>query len=243
MSIVRRDGGIALWRQIGEAIRADIAAGAFGAGGRLPTEAALAERFGVNRHTVRQAMGALERDGVVRIEQGRGSFVAETVIDYPVGRRTRFTEILARQQRAASGRLVRALDLPASEAVARALRIRRGQPVTLIERITEADGLSMGFTAHHFPKARVPGLIDAFRRTRSITRALRAVGVADYQRATTRIWARLPTSEEARHLQQRQTDPVLVSEAVNVDSDNRPVEFGVTCFAAARVKLVVDTDE
>lgn len=242
MSLVRRETGIARWRQIGDALRADIAAGAFAADGRLPTEAALAERFGVNRHTVRQAMAALERDGLVRIEQGRGSFVAESAIDYPVGRRTRFTEILERQQRVAGGRVLQAIELPAGDAVAAALRMRRGQPVIQVTRLTEADGRPLGLSVHHFQKSRVPGLIEAFRRGASVTRALRACGIADYVRATTRLSARLPTAEEARHLRQRAIDPVLVSEAVNLDPQGRPIEYGVTCFAGGRVKLVFEAE-
>ena len=40
---------------------------------------ALAERYGVNRHTVRSAISALVQEGVLRAEQGRGTFVDFTV--------------------------------------------------------------------------------------------------------------------------------------------------------------------
>jgi DNA-binding LacI/PurR family transcriptional regulator len=46
-------------------------------GTALPTEQALAESAGVSRSTVRQAMSALERDGLVRRIQGKGTFVHE----------------------------------------------------------------------------------------------------------------------------------------------------------------------
>lgn len=44
-------------------------------GTRLPTEAELCDRLMVSRATLREAMKSLQQRGVVRIEQGRGSFV------------------------------------------------------------------------------------------------------------------------------------------------------------------------
>jgi GntR family transcriptional repressor for pyruvate dehydrogenase complex len=44
-------------------------------GSRLPTEPDLCERLDVSRATLREAMKSLQQRGVIRIEQGRGSFV------------------------------------------------------------------------------------------------------------------------------------------------------------------------
>lgn len=45
--------------------------------GRLPTERALADRFGVGRRFVRQALDALEADGLVWRRQGKGTFAGQ----------------------------------------------------------------------------------------------------------------------------------------------------------------------
>lgn len=55
--------------------------GRFTPGSRLPTERALAADLGASRAAVRQALGVLERDGVITRHVGRGTFVAE-----PAGR-------------------------------------------------------------------------------------------------------------------------------------------------------------
>ncbi len=57
---VDRSSGVALWRQIADDIRVAIGAGEFRETGKLPGEMALAERFGVNRHSVRAAIAALQ---------------------------------------------------------------------------------------------------------------------------------------------------------------------------------------
>src|SRR3546814_943740 len=91
MTLQRRAGG-ALWRQIAETLEKDIREQVYEPGQRLPTEAELAERFSVNRHTVRRGIAFLEQEGVLRVEQGRGTFVQERMVDYRLGKRTRFTE-------------------------------------------------------------------------------------------------------------------------------------------------------
>ena len=52
-------------------------------GDRLPPEGQLAAGFGVSRTVVREAMKGLEAVGVVRIEQGRGTFVATNALSRP----------------------------------------------------------------------------------------------------------------------------------------------------------------
>ena len=74
---IQRRSGIALWRQIADAIRAGISSGIGDEHGKLPPEMELAEQFGVNRHTVRSAISALVSEGILRAEQGRGTFIIE----------------------------------------------------------------------------------------------------------------------------------------------------------------------
>ena len=59
---------VVMWQRIAEILTAEISAGHFPPASRLPTETALAERFGVNRHTLRQAIGALSDAGLVSVQ-------------------------------------------------------------------------------------------------------------------------------------------------------------------------------
>ena len=68
------------WRRIAETLSAELRAGAWKPGDRLPGEYALADRFDVNRHTLRQAVSYLENEGLLRAEQGRGIFVPDPPI-------------------------------------------------------------------------------------------------------------------------------------------------------------------
>ena len=61
-------------------------------------------------------MAALASRGLVRIEQGRGTFVHDNAIDYVVGRRTRVEANLVGANRAFRGRLLAARQERASDA-------------------------------------------------------------------------------------------------------------------------------
>ncbi len=234
-----RGQGVALWRQIAAALEGEIAA-ARRAGERLPTEAVLTARFGVNRHTVRRALEDLEARGLIRVEQGRGAFVAEDVVDYRLGPRTRFSELVRRQNREAAGVILRAAETPAETQLAEALGIRRGRMVLRVERLGLANGRPIVLGAHHLPLPRCAAAAEALEREPSITAALAACGITDYRRRSSRITARLPTPEEAQLLQQSRSRPVLVSENLNVAPDGSPVDWTIAVYAAGRVQLLVE---
>lgn len=237
---VQRIAGTALWRQIEGALEKDIADKVWEAGEKLPTEAEFAVRFGVNRHTVRRALAELQERGLIRIEQGRGMFVQESVVDYPLTRRTRFTDVIHAQSRVPGHRLHRAYHLPAERDVADALGIIRGREVLCLETVGLVDERPLIFGRHHFPCPRFRGLEDMFVRTGSITTSLKRFGVGDYFRRRTAITAVLPSIEEAVLLQQPRTRPMLRYEAINTDESGEPVEYTVGLFAGDRAQLLVE---
>lgn len=227
-----------VWQRIAQVLSADIEGQA--AGARLPTEARLAERFGVNRHTVRRAIESLVRQGRLRVEQGRGAFVADEVLDYMVSARTRFSEWIRRHDKVPAGEMLRLRELPARHDVAAALGIGEGEAVALLERLGRADGIPISLTDHHFPVARLPGIVDALRAAPTITEALIRVGVADYTRQSTRVSARMPSEMEAGLLHIDRTRPLLICENVNIGLDGAVVEFGIGRYPSARVQVVFE---
>ncbi|MDR6872053.1 DNA-binding FadR family transcriptional regulator [Bosea sp. BE125] len=70
-----------LYRQIADQLRGLIERREFGVGSRLPPERELAEKLGVSRPSVREALIALEVEGIVRIKMGSGIYV----LDQPAG--------------------------------------------------------------------------------------------------------------------------------------------------------------
>jgi GntR family phosphonate transport system transcriptional regulator len=238
--VLERSRGVALWRQIARSIEQDVADGALLPGARLPTEAQMSVRFGVNRHTVRRALEELSRAGLVQVEQGRGSFIAEDVLDYEISARTRFSEWIRAHNKEPGGRVLDLREQPADAAIAAGLGLRAGAPVVRLERLGLADGRPVSLGSHHFPAARYPGLLAALDECPTVTAALARVGVPDYRRQQTRVTARLPQPREAELLRMARNRPLLVTENVNVDAAGAVVEFGISRYPTPRVQIVFE---
>ena len=235
-----RRTGVALWRQIADRIRQGIAAGDFGEGGRLPPEMALAERFGVNRHTVRGAIAALVQEGVLRAEQGRGTFVVRRKrLSYPIARRTRFSEGLRDQAQERRGHLLGQAAEEADARVAAALGLEPGAAVLRVETMSEADGRPVSRATSWFDATRFAGIAEVIAETGSVTLAYRRYGVEDYFRQSTTVSARHADADDLTALRLAPGAIVLVAVAVNVDTEGRPIQFSETRFAADRVELAV----
>jgi len=151
------DANVARWQAIAAQLRADILAGRVAPGERLPNETALAERFGVNRHTLRQAVQALVREGHLDVRQGCGTFVRELVLDYALQRRTRLSENLARMGETAGRELLSHAVLPAGE-WAQALKLPARAKVVVLETRSSVRGRRVGLSTAAFPCPRLAGI-------------------------------------------------------------------------------------
>lgn len=229
-----------VWIAIAATLRNDITEGRYGVGHKLPTEAALAERFGVNRHTVRHALSKLVDEGLVRTRRGAGVFVAAQPTDYPIGKRVRFHENLRADGRLPAKKVLQIEERGATQGEADALKIAIGAQVCAYHGLSLADGQPIALFESLFPLERVPDMSQMLAKHVSVTKALHAAGIADYTRQATRLTAVLADATQALHLQLREGDPLLRSSSVNIDIDGRPIEFGRTFFAGDRVTLTLE---
>lgn len=231
-----------LWQAIADALRNDLSEGRYVPGDKLPTEAALAERFGVNRHTVRHGLSALVEEGVIRTRRGAGAFVAAVPTDYPIGTRVRFHENLIAAGRRPEKQILQVEERLATEGEAKALAVTTGDLLCVYHGLSLADGGPIAIFESCFPLKRLPGIGDALHETRGVTEALRQAGVSDYTRASTRLTAVRASATQALHLQVSEGDPLLKTTSVNVSEAGDPVEYGRTWFAGDRVTLTLENE-
>ena len=228
-----------IWKAIATSLRGDIAEGLYTEGDKLPTEAVLAVRFGVNRHTVRQALAALADEGIVHARRGAGVFVTTTPTDYPIGRRVRFHQNLTEAGRSPAKKvlLLETRTAHASEAVA--LQLENGANVHVFEGLSLMENQPIALFRSVFPAGRLPDLLDHLRNNPSVTAGLAQSGVADFTRASTRVNAKLATATQALHLRIAEHAPILRTISVNAAPDGSPVEVGRTWFAGDKVTLTL----
>ncbi|MDO9436376.1 phosphonate metabolism transcriptional regulator PhnF [Hydrogenophaga sp.] len=231
------------WSHIANEIALAIGQGVYSPGERLPSEHTLAESFGVNRHTIRRSIAALCQRGLLRSEQGSGTYVEDFAVDLAIGKRTRHRENLAQAGLRGGLQVLMAERVRANADQARALKVATRGALLHLQILGEGGGQPLHVSDRYFPLPRFEGLEDVVRETGSITAAFAAHGVNDYVRHESRISARIPSAETAALLRQPVTRPVLLVTKVNTDLDDQPIEFAETWFAGDRVTLTVNHDD
>jgi GntR family phosphonate transport system transcriptional regulator len=233
--------GVMLWRCIADDYEQTILVGKYENGAKLPAESEIAARYGVNRHTVRRAMAELGARGLVRTERGSGTYVRTDKLDYRIGQRTRFSEIVAAAGHEAEGRLQGHRHEPASADIAGHLGLKPGDSVVRMEILRAADRVPISVATTWMPADRYDDAAKIFRRLRSITRTLEHYGIRSYRRKWTRISAGFTDAVDAGRLRLSVHRPILVVESLDVTTSGEPILTTRGRFAADRVALIVES--
>lgn len=231
------------WTRIAADIADAIARGVYPPGERLPPEHALAEQYGVNRHTIRRSLAHLTSQGLLRAAQGSGTYVEEFALDLALSKRTRHHQRMELAGLRGALHVVAARTVRATAAQARALEVATRSSLLCMNVIGDAEGQPLHFSERFFPLPRFANLEAVVRETGSITAAFTAHGVHDYTRRDSRISAQMPQPDVAAHLRQAVSRPVLFVESVNIDTAGVPIEYARVWLAGDRISLTVTNDE
>lgn len=231
------------WRKAHDWIVRDIEERGLVEGDRLPREPDIQRAIGVGRHSVRRALAELAAEGVVSIEQGRGTFVrARPDILYRISRRTRFRENLTAQGVTPGGEAISAEIVVAQGDSASELRVDEGSSLHRIVRRGLADDRPISVTQSYHPAERFPDMGARRMAGESVTSVYRSHGIDDYHRSETVLYARLPSGFEARLLSQPVDRPVMVICKTDTDTEGTPIGYSEAIWAAARVRFALASD-
>ncbi len=158
--MLQRETGVPLYRQIQDYIRSKIESKEWAVGDKIPTEQQLGQDFGVSRITVVKAISRLVDEGLLRKEQGRGTFVAQAgLIPEPLSLRS-FTEEMKDRGLVPGSQVLEKTITDPSERLADRLRLAKGQKVYRIVRLLLASGQPMGLHRTYLPADLFPGLLQ-----------------------------------------------------------------------------------
>lgn len=141
-------------QQVRDAVLQMIRVDKLGLGDKLPSEERLTERFGVSRPALREAFRALEQDGVIRTEHGRGRFImagAALQVDRPITTFESVTDMLEGYGYKTTTRLLSVKALAATEELAEGLHCAQGSPIVQIERLRSKGGRPILYSLDYVP--------------------------------------------------------------------------------------------
>ncbi|GAB3281829.1 GntR family transcriptional regulator [Microbacterium lacusdiani] len=212
-------------REIADDLRRRILDGEFVTGTRLASEHALAEEYEVSRATIRTALAAVARRGLIEPHRNAGWFVR--LVDQVQGfdRMRSFTQWAEGRGMSPGGRIVQREHVTATVREARLLRVRFGERLLRFTRIRTLDGRVVMVERSTWAPWVMPLMEAVPVDVVSTTRALAEAGV-EVVLGTHRISAVPASSDDARLLGVRRSSPLLAVHRSTFARDGRAVEFG-----------------
>jgi DNA-binding GntR family transcriptional regulator len=227
-----RTSPIPLYFQIAENLKRAIDDGTLKPGDRLDNELDLAERLGVSRPTVRQAVQRLVEQGLVVRRRGLGTVVAAPRILRSVALTSLYDDLSASGRHPATTVLA-AREISASDELASVLGLPAGAALLFLERLRLTDGTPLAIMHNYLPAGLLTGRPeDALEKT-GLYELLRSQGV-ELHAGEQVIGARRATAAEAKLLQAPRTATVLTMTRTTFDAAGRLVEHGRHAYLADR---------
>lgn len=153
---------MAVYQEVAETLEQEIRQN-LACGHYLPSEAELAKRFSINRHTLRRAVDQLVDVGMLLRQPGKGTLVIERSVEYNIGARARFSESLEAMGHAPLAEVVGRRVLAADERLFRASGIPAGTPILQVDTLRSMNGRPVNLISHYLRRQAFPGLERDYR--------------------------------------------------------------------------------
>ncbi|WP_193258027.1 UTRA domain-containing protein [Vibrio navarrensis] len=226
--------------RIKSTIRAQINAGVWFQGQKLPSERELSGRFATTRITIKDALVSLETEGLIYREERRGWYVSPERICYNPLSRSHFHQMVRDQHRIAETRLLHVSSERASGEYANVLEIEATTPIYVIERLRFIDGRVVLFVENVLKAALFPAILQE-----SLTGSLTGLYRQKYGYETRRSrFEVVPTSAPAhvaKALNLAQGQPVLKICRVNYKQDGELIDCEFEYWRPDAVMIRIDS--
>lgn len=214
-----------LYSQIREILRQRILDGTYAAHACLPSESAMMRAFQVSRITVRQALGDLQKEGLIFKIHGKGTFVSKPKAFQDVTRLQGFGEAMATLGYETFSRILGYRTLAAPRPVAQKLQLADGASVIEIRRLRYLNREPISIDVSYLPDALGERLVQEDLATRDIFAILENDYGHTLEHAELSIQAILAEPGTARLLTLEEGAPLLYIERLTYGARGRPLDY------------------
>lgn len=173
----------------------------------LPAEKQLADRFGVNRHTLRRAVDELVHDGLVRRYQGLGNQVSHPPIPYSLHDRSCFTYNLLNTGRTLDTQVLSCEQIRLPRDICQRLSLSEETETVLLKTCRYLDKDPVTLISHHLFGVELE-TVQQFQ-SGSLHHFLAERYGFKSHRGTTTLRARMPNSQECHRLRMGRSIPLM----------------------------------
>jgi GntR family transcriptional regulator len=201
-------------------------------GDRLPTEPLLAQKLGVSRATLREAMRSFESQGLIRRRQGIGTFVVgrPQVIESGLEVLESIETLADRIQLEVSMDDLRIQQIQANLDQADTLNVKEDEPLTKVARIIRADKRPVAYLIDILPNDILSFSDMNSEFSGSVLDVMLKRGYPPLAYSNTEIRVVDATSEIARELEIQRGDGLLLFIARLYSTSGRVIDYSYSYF-------------
>jgi GntR family transcriptional regulator len=216
---------VPLYAQIKDALRVQILDGTYAPHSQMPSEHELCAMYGVSRITVRQALGDLQKEGLLFKLHGKGTFVSKPKAFQNVSSLQGFAEAMSSMGYEIVNQLRSFRVVEANRHVAARLGLEEGAPVTEIHRVRLLNREPVSLELTWLPEALGTRLANADLVTRDIFLILENDCGVPLGHADVAIDAILADDEIVDALRVEEGSPVLRIDRLTHDAAGTPIDY------------------
>lgn len=213
-----------IYLQLREVVRTKIEDGEYLPGMAIPSENELADFYGINRLTVRNAIDALVGEGLLKRVQGKGVYVVGSKIERDLETLGGFTQTMHEKNTRPSKKILAKVQREAGVKYAHIFGIRPQDMIYYIKRLDYADDEPISLEEIMLPYSVVPKLEEIDLKVFSLYEVYNFYGIN-----LSRAWQSLDLAElepsDARMLNVSPDRAVLLFTSTSYDENDRVIEY------------------
>ncbi len=230
------DSKIPLYHQIKQNIRQLIDEGLLNSGDSLPSERELAVHYGVNRLTVRRAIGELVDEGILKRKRGVGTFISDPKLTQNMKRVNGFNERVQETGRIPSDKIISFEELIAPINIARKFSVQSDESVYKLVRLRYVDGEPVMIQTAWLLKKQYPALDQYDLSVYGLYQVLSEKYNSFPVESDETLEPVILTEYEQQMLESRPDTPGLFVESVTKDQNGKIAEFSTSIVRGDRCR-------
>jgi GntR family transcriptional regulator len=202
----------------------------------VPSERELAERLEVSRMTVRQALNALRKEGLIYQKRGKGTFVSSRKFDVHSRNLNGFSDEMIRRGMKPVSKVLQLERIVADSETAARLHLKSDEEIFRLERLRLADAIPMTIETTCLPARLAPNLKQYNLEKQSLYRILETeYGVKMYSAAED-LEAAISDAKTSELLGVKKNSPLLIVYRTVFAEDDQPIEYTKSIYRADRYR-------
>ncbi|OLP65329.1 HTH-type transcriptional repressor YvoA [Bacillus pumilus] len=234
---IDKQSPIPMYHQIMENLKKQIEDGTLAPDTLIPSEREYAERFGISRMTVRQALSNLVNEGYLYRQKGKGTFVSREKFEQPLQGLTSFTEDMRQRGLKASSELLDFNKIACPAHLFSSLQLADSDAVFELKRIRFANDEPMAIETSYIPE-KFAGTLTKEHLTGSLYEYIENHTGLAIAHATQELEANVATKGEAHLLSITTGAPVLSITRTTYLQNDLPFEYVLSVYRGDRYKLI-----